>query len=91
MVTLTKPSSIFPRLAKTTNRRTFAYEFAHRFNFVKYENWVEASHCDDLHAVFGETFLESFRQRFLRRKWRKDDFMVKENVQKYYANFAYSG
>jgi len=75
----------------STTHRTYYYEYAYRNSFFKYEDGVQGSHIDDIHSVLGEPFLKTFRQKFLRRRYKKNDKAVKTTVQKYYANFAYSG
>jgi len=78
--------------AKTSSTsRTYYYEYAYRNSFFKYEEGVRASHIDDIHSVFGEPFLQTFRKTILQEEYTMNDAIVKTTVQKYYANFAYTG
>jgi len=76
---------------KETGRSTYMYEFAYRQSFFKYKPWVAGSHNDDLFSIFGEPFLKSFRERILQDDWSRTDLQVKNIIQHYYSNFAYTG
>ncbi len=71
--------------------RTYFYDYKHRHSFLQYPDWVTASHIDDLYSVLGEVFMQQFRDLFQLGDFDDTDRHVKNNVQKYYANFAYTG
>lgn len=71
--------------------RTYFYEYQHRHRFLQYPQWVNASHLDDLYSVFGEVFMKKLRDVMAMEEFDDTDKSVRDNVQNYYANFAYTG
>jgi len=71
--------------------RTYLYEFAHRQSFLFLEDWVQASHVDDLHSYIGPLFLQAYREDLLGTQWNEDDKFVSRNIQSYLGNFAATG
>merc|ERR1719277_370526 len=67
---------------KDSGRSTYVFEFAYRQSFHKYKPWVKGSHCDDMYSVFGEPFMQTFRERFLGDDhFSKTDLEVKTMIQ----------
>lgn len=69
------------------------YKFSHRQSFLTgYPPYINGSHIDDLYSVFGEPFMEFFRERFLDiQDFDEDDKETSDKIQAYYANFAWTG
>ncbi len=70
---------------------TYLYEFQHDFSFLHYVDWVNASHIDDLYSVLGEVFMKPLRDLLNLGDFDDIDRKVRDDSQKYFANFAYTG
>ncbi|ELU17659.1 hypothetical protein CAPTEDRAFT_204250 [Capitella teleta] len=71
---------------------TYHYEFQFRHTFLAgYPDWVDGSHVDDLYTVFGQPFMEQYRQIFLRLPWTAPDITAHNLWTSYLSNFAHTG